>query len=190
MRARDHMSGSLLGMFLAVAGLSASGPAIAEGHWIYVEAGAADDSVRPYRLGVDVEWAEKDWLPKGEAFDTVGLWEFSYGHWETNHDKPGAVSGLNEVGAKAVFRLRGSGAGWRPYVEWGPGFRLISPTKVEDGKRFSTGFQFDNHLGVGFEFGADRQYDVGARIQHISNGGIKEPNSGINLYLLRLGYRW
>ena len=53
---------------------------------------------------------------------------------------------------------------------------------------FSTKFQFGDHIGVGARFGAANRHDLGLRLQHVSNGGIKNPNPGINLLLLRYQY--
>ena len=41
------------------------------------------------------------------------------------------------------------------------------------------------HLGAGFIRG---QYSFGVHVQHLSNGGITEPNPGINFVMLRLQY--
>jgi lipid A 3-O-deacylase len=43
-------------------------------------------------------------------------------------------------------------------------------------------------VGFGLGFGDKGQYEISYRLQHISNGGIKTPNQGMNLHLLRLGY--
>jgi lipid A 3-O-deacylase len=44
--------------------------------------------------------------------------------------------------------------------------------------------------GVGVQFGSRQQYLAGYRFQHISNGGIKEPNPGINFSQLYLQYNF
>lgn len=40
--------------------------------------------------------------------------------------------------------------------------------------------------GVGYKF--DEHWEVGARLQHISNAGVDSPNSGVNLVGMWLGY--
>ena len=40
------------------------------------------------------------------------------------------------------------------------------------------------------QFGSHQQYEAGYRFQHISNGGIKEPNPGINFHQLYLQYNF
>ena len=39
-------------------------------------------------------------------------------------------------------------------------------------------------------FGDKQQYDLGVRLQHLSNGGIENPNPGINFLILRFAYRY
>jgi hypothetical protein len=51
-------------------------------------------------------------------------------------------------------------------------------------------FQFADMVGVGMIFGAQQNYQAGFRFQHLSNGGIKEPNPGINFSQLYLQYNF
>ena len=57
-------------------------------------------------------------------------------------------------------------------------------------KRFSTKFNFGDHLAVGRTFGDRGQHDVGLRFQHFSHAGIKEPNPGENFLQLRYARRF
>ena len=52
----------------------------------------------------------------------------------------------------------------------------------------STMFQFSDMLGMGYQWGTGQRTTVGIRATHISNGGIKKPNHGLNfgeLYIQR-----
>ena len=82
-----------------------------------------------------------------------------------------------------MFRLAQKNvSGVLPYLEGGfIGLHLISPTFIYTGRKFGSAFQFGNHIGFGVRFGEHRQFDLGYRFQHMSNGGIKMPNQGINL---------
>ena len=94
----------------------------------------------------------------------------------------------SEIGVTPVFRLqRNEKTG--AYVEAGIGAHFLSRTSIGD-KRFSTSFQFGDHFGVGYRFGAKGAYDVSYRFQHLSNGAIKHPNNGINFNQLRLQYHF
>jgi lipid A 3-O-deacylase len=85
--------------------------------------------------------------------------------------------------------IKNSGA-IRPFVEAGVGIRLLSHTRISDRFTVSSAFQFADMVGVGAQFGERQQYQVGFRFQHVSNGGIKEPNPGINFEQLYLQYNF
>jgi hypothetical protein len=69
----------------------------------------------------------------------------------------------------------------------GPRPAAVEPQDFFDLHLF-TAFQFANMAGVGVQFGGRQQYQAGYRFQHVSNGGIKEPNPGINFHQLYLQY--
>jgi hypothetical protein len=74
-----------------------------------------------------------------------------------------------------------------PYVEAAIGLHILSGTHIQRDKDvdFSTRFQFGDHVGVGVRRGP---YDVGLRLQHLSNAGLRNPNPGINFLQLHLAY--
>ena len=57
-------------------------------------------------------------------------------------------------------------------------------------RRFGTRFQYGDHIGVGVRYGPRYRYDLGVRLQHLSNGGLADPNPGINFVQVRLAYRF
>ena len=64
-----------------------------------------------------------------------------------------------------MFRLdRGLASGVAPYPEASVGVNLLSSTRINDDREFSTAFQFGEFLGAGVAFGARRQYDLGLRV--------------------------
>jgi lipid A 3-O-deacylase len=85
--------------------------------------------------------------------------------------------------------IKGSGV-IRPYAELGAGIRLLSSPRISSTFTLGTAFQFADMAGVGMQFGSHQQYQAGYRFQHISNGGIKEPNPGINFHQLYLQYNF
>jgi len=66
---------------------------------------------------------------------------------------------------------------------------LISNSSIGD-TRMSTAFQFGSHIGFGYRFGVTNSFDIGYRFQHLSNAGIKHPNSGINFHQIRLQHNF
>jgi len=137
------------------------------------------------RVGIQWDWKHR-WF-EGREWHLGGYWDLALGYWKRN-----SVLGLNEditeIGLTPVFRLQRNelkGA----YLEAGIGAHLLSRTSL-DIKRFSTMFQFGEHIGAGYRFGARGALDLGYRFQHLSNCDIKQPNSGINFHQIRLQYHY
>jgi len=151
---------------------------------IALEAGSGDGT----EMGrVAIQWNWKKPLYQGSEWQMGSYWELGLGYWR-NGGFPGNNKDITEIGLTPVLRLqRNSLEGF--YAEVGIGWHLLSDSTIGD-KRFSTLFQFGNHLGVGYRFGAKRAYDVSYRYQHLSNAGIKRPNDGINFNQIRLQYHF
>lgn len=82
---------------------------------------------------------------------------------------------LADFSAYPVVRLERYTAGpWSPYVEAGLGVHLLSRTRIND-REFSTAFQFGEFAGIGVTTGAKREFDLGIRVQHVSNADIEKP---------------
>lgn len=151
---------------------------------IAVEAGSGKHGDMA-RLGVQWDWSSR-WL-QGNEWHVGGYWDLAIGHWR-ERAQPGQVGSLTEVGLTPVFRLQQNNL-QGPYFEAAIGFHLLSKTSLAN-RRFSTSFQFGDHVGVGVRFGARGAYDLSLRFQHLSNAGIKHPNSGISFGQLRLAYHF
>jgi hypothetical protein len=71
----------------------------------------------------------------------------------------------------------------RPYIEGGIGL-IYTDFRVE-GQGWK--FNFNPLLGLGFEFGPDPAMFLEGRVNHISNGGLDEENTGVNSVQIMLG---
>ena len=76
------------------------------------------------------------------------------------------------------------------YGELGIGANLVSRTRIDYQRQFSTAFQFGELAGLSTRYGDRGQYVIGARIQHVSNGGIKRPNDGLTYGMLFFNYHF
>ena len=162
----------------------ASGPVVAV-DGVAVELGSGDGADMG-RVAVQWDW-NKRWL-QGQNWHLGGYWDLGLGYWRHDDVRPGQNDEIFEIGLTPVFRvqqndLRGL------YGEIGIGAHFLSRTSLGD-KKFSTSFQFGDHLGVGYRFGAKGAFDLSYRYKHLSNGGIKRPNNGINFNQVRLQYRF
>ncbi len=160
--------------------LMMSGP-VAAVDGMTVEYGGYDDD-RSSMVGAGVQWQwSKRWF-QGNGWHLGGYWDLSAARWERDPTN----AHLTDISLTPVFRLQGDGL-QGAYFEGGIGIHLLSSTKLDD-KRFGSAFQFGDHLGFGYRFGARGAYDLGYRYQHLSNGNIKETNDGINFHQFRLQY--
>ena len=100
----------------------------------------------------------------------------------------GGITRRFDVNITPVWRSESAfGAAAKGYVEAGLGVYLLSHTINNDNNRLPSSLEFGSHLGVGVQL--DPRLSVGLAVQHISNAGIKQPNGGINLYMLTASYR-
>jgi hypothetical protein len=100
----------------------------------------------------------------------------------------GGITRRFDVNVTPVWRSETPfGAASKGYVEAGIGAYLLSHTINNDNNRLPSSLEFGSHLGVGVQL--DPRLSVGLAVQHISNAGIKQPNGGINLYMLTASYR-
>jgi lipid A 3-O-deacylase len=77
---------------------------------------------------------------------------------------------------------------WVPFIEGGGGVAITDIGEPD----LSTTFQFNEQVGGGVRFGLNDALwlRLGVRLMHVSNGGIKEPNTGVTTGNLLLGVEW
>jgi hypothetical protein len=95
---------------------------------------------------------------------------------------------VSQIGITPTFRLWAHAEhGW--YGEAAVGVNYLTPNYQDSDRRFSTKFNFGDHLGVGYRWGDGQSnvpyQELTLRVEHFSNAGIREPNPGINLLELR-----
>lgn len=146
------------------------------------------DHTDTVRAGAIWNWDRK-WFTEGD-WQVAGFWEATAGTWQ-GRSSIGNNQTVTDLGLTPVFRLQQKNpASIAPYVEGAIGFHLISPAFIYANRRFGSAFQFGDHLGVGVRLGEHQQFDLGYRYQHLSNGGIKKPNQGINLNQIHFIYHF
>lgn len=167
-----------------MAALMMAYPASAAEQWINgasLEAGAGNH-VNMVRLGVQSDFQRRWFVSNGTHVG--GYWEASAAFWRgrAHQGISGQHQNIVNLGITPVFRLQSDDLrGW--YAEGGIGLNLLSRRYDNNGTELSTHFQFGDHLGAGYVFA--NGWDLGARIQHFSNGGYKKPNDGVNFLMIR-----
>ena len=123
------------------------------------------------------------------AWFLSGYWDAGIGRWMP-HNAAGGNHDVTDLGFTPVWRLRPSGtlAPISPFLEAAVGVHYISDHQIYTGRDMSTHFQFGDHVGAGVSFGDHHDWDLMARLQHLSNAGLQNPNPGINFYQIRLSH--
>ena len=146
------------------------------------EVGRGNDHTDLWRAGLQWNW-DKKWFAD-RPWTLGAYWDLQLSRWSANS---GAVW---DIGFTPVFRLeRARSSTYVPYVEAAIGFHILSERRISE-RRFSTKFQYGDHIGAGVRYGERYRYDVSVRLQHLSNGGLRRPNPGINFAELRLAYHF
>ncbi len=153
---------------------------------VYLQLGVAEDAQMAV-VGATWDWSWYREYPIGRL---GGYWEASFGRWNSDLDSQGGSAWVTQAGLTPVLRLYPHSWGGRWFVEGGVGANFLLPVYQSESKRFSTTFNFGDHLAIGRRWGQDGRHELALRIQHFSNAGIKKPNPGEDFLQLRYSRRF
>jgi hypothetical protein len=123
------------------------------------------------------------------AWQLDRLWVGRVSFWNAEHPEPSGKH-LADLSLMPTLRLsERAHDGMQPFVEAGIGAHLLSQTSI-DNRRMSTAFQFGEQLAVGVRFEGAVPFSISFRGEHVSNGGIKEPNAGVTFAAFRVQLEW
>jgi hypothetical protein len=146
---------------------------------------ATGNKTKMARIGAQWAWESRWWDTGG--IHIGGYWDLTLAQWRGTRfrNQPGATQNITDVGITPVFRLqRNSGIG--PYIEAGVGAHILSDQYNNNGRQLSGNFQFGDHVGIGYIFA--NRVEIGVKLQHFSNAGIREPNNGVNFAVAKVSY--
>lgn len=127
--------------------------------------------------GVGLAFPARRSLTQGDGWRLDQFWKPRVAFWHASSGKD-----LWDVGIAPAFRLT-SERGF--FAEAAIGVHLLSRRQIA-GRELGTAFQFGEQLAAGFTFGRKRDFTLAVRAEHISNGGIRQPNDGITMVGLEL----
>ncbi len=156
---------------------------------LLLEGGKNEGDEDVERYGGAVRWNfEPDWTESGEW--RLGMYlEFSIHYWDGTNGTTGEQD-LIDFGITPVLRYqRNPTSGLAPFAEVGVGAHLATEDGIGD-RDFDIPFSFGTHFGLGTRFGAQGQYELVYRFQHLSNAGLGDDNPGINFHAVQLGYHF
>ena len=155
----------------------------------FVAAGRSRASVKAIALGLEF-FSTKTWFDEGNWYCTPFLeilaayWEGDPGHTGITSLHEGGVSGY----VRCIHRKVPDGVA-RPYVDLGLGIHYTTEDRIE-GKELGRQWLAGSNIGVGLVLGESERFDVGLRVRHLSNGGTRDINWGINHYMVRAAVRF
>lgn len=152
---------------------------------IFLEAGQGKGSVDAVAVGAAWGWA---WRSRTAYGQFTGATEAYVARWGAP-EKTGRES-FDLVAVLPVLRWRKDGGLSPWYVEGGIGLMYIDPRFRTASKEFTTNLNFADTLGFGRNFGERDQHELGLRLSHYSNAGLKRPNPGQNIVRLHYAYRF
>lgn len=137
------------------------------------------------------KFAELAWL--GAQWDVPAL--DIAPRWRLHYELDAGVIDARPDDRKALNLMLGPALQWHhPAAEWT--FIIeggLRPAYVDrtvfNGRAIGGSFHFASHVGAVFRM-TRLPFQVGARFLHISNGGIRSDNPGMNYALFSFGYYW
>lgn len=151
-----------------------------------VEAGTGNH-VDVIALGVGARDLWRHTLGPHWAIATYVLGRVAY--WGSLDNHP-SVSAVYDFSVTPVLRLETSGRSPGFFFEVGVGLHALTHTRINQDRTFGSAAQFGEFFGPGVRFGRDGRYELSIRAQHVSNGGIRNPNDGLTYGSVVLRYRF
>lgn len=167
-------------------GASAQAQDSAQAHSVYAQWGGANTHSQSWTVGITgpIDWQTTLWGGRLTAY-----WDVYASAWNASQTVDGQQH-FSALGLTGTLRLRPQDGQSPWFYEVGTGPAWISPRYSGHNEVFSTNFNFGTHLGVGFNFGEQRQQELALRLEHFSNAGIHKPNPGENFLEVRYGWRF
>ncbi|MBS0326059.1 MAG: acyloxyacyl hydrolase [Proteobacteria bacterium] len=141
---------------------------------------------------VGVAWAWHDPIALREETASRLVWgvEADAMNIHSRRGKPLGAADIAAIGVTPNLRVEWPRRDMAPYAGIGVGAHLLSHTQLRGGPSLGTAFQFGEWLEAGLRLGTRRSFEVGLRLEHMSNADIKLPNDGLTFVAVRFGWRF
>ncbi|MDO8651899.1 MAG: acyloxyacyl hydrolase [Undibacterium sp.] len=151
---------------------------------VSLELGAADQA-QIARVGLQSQWQSQWWQSNGTHIG--GYWDMTLAQWRGMRfrGQNDVHQNITDIGITPVLRFQADSKKGL-FAEVGIGAHLLSDLYDNDGRQFSTRFQFGDHIGIGYVM--QNRLTVSLSVQHFSNARIKQPNPGILFGVAKVAY--
>ncbi len=154
---------------------------------VFGQAGWAESDVSSYAIGAQ---RPLPWRTQFLGASLRSYAEVTVSRWIANEPGTAGSNRFTQFGVAPVLRVQHPDMLPGLFLDLGVGAYLITPIYQHNGKRFGSAHNFGDQIGVGFLLGRDRSHEISLRLQHFSNGGIKQPNPGENFLQARFLVRF
>ena len=151
----------------------------------FVQGGLAENHAYNVTAGVLWPWS---WRRDFGRAQFSGLTEAYVSHWSARGETQ--RQSATQIGLVPLVRLRFDGGLSPWFFEGGIGISVMDRKYRSGDNQFSTAFNFVDVIGAGRNFGDGGRQELGLRISHVSNAGIKKPNPGETFLQLRYAVRF
>ncbi len=153
---------------------------------VFVQGGSGESGLRAAGVGLLWPWAWRAQALGGE----FGLQtELFASHWRAR-GLAGAREGYTQIGLLPLLRYRLAEGRSPWFIEGGIGLSLTDRLFSTPARSMSSRWNFTDNLALGRHFGDRGQHELSLRWQHTSNAGLKKPNPGLDLVMVRYSARF
>ncbi|HYD76175.1 acyloxyacyl hydrolase [Ramlibacter sp.] len=153
---------------------------------LYVQGGGGESGLRAGSLGLVWPWR---WSRQAGGGELTASTELFASHWRAR-GFGGGHQGFTQVGVVPMLRYRFAEGRSPWFVEAGIGLSVIDRRFVTPARNQGSRWNFSDNLALGHSFGRAGEHEVSLRWQHTSNAGLKDPNPGVDLVMLRYATRF
>ena len=143
---------------------------------ISLSIGKSKESIKIYRLSAKKEFKAK-WFQSSYGYIS-GYYESSFNYFNGKN----SIYGFSISPVFAYY----FNTKLNPFIEAGIGASYFNKKHINS-RDLSTNFLFENRIGVGARY---KNLEFSFRFMHYSNGGIKKPNDGIDIWIGAVSYRF
>jgi lipid A 3-O-deacylase len=143
-----------------------------------ISIGESRDGIKIYRLSLRKDFKSK-WLENKTGY-LSGYYEGSLNYFKGKKNK------IYGVALSPVFAYYLDAGDFKPFVEASIGFSYFNKHHI-DNRNLSTNFLFEDRIGVGARY---KNLEFSFRFMHYSNGSIKAPNDGIDIWIGAVSYKF
>jgi lipid A 3-O-deacylase len=146
-----------------------------------LELGLSSESTETYRVAGQFDFGQTIWQNQRRSVRLGGYWDMGLMRW--------AGLDANTLSVSPVLVLEFGQGSVVPYLEAGIGAAYFTRSNFRsEGRDLGSRLLFEDRFGAGLRFPTGTE--IGLRVYHYSNAGIRKPNNGIETATLHYRFNF